>query len=134
MTELRFEGVTVRYGDVVALDNLDLRAGAGELLVLVGPSGSGKSTALRILAGLEPPSGGAVFIGDQDVTTLAPHRRGVAMVFQDYALYPHLTVAQPASASGSRRWRGSWNWGICWGGIPTSCPGDSNSASRWPGR
>ena len=94
MTDLRFEGVSARYGDVVALDDLDLRAATGELLVLVGPSGSGKSTALRILAGLEEPSAGAVFIGNQDVTALAPHRRGVAMVFQDYALYPHLSVEQ----------------------------------------
>jgi ABC-type sugar transport system ATPase subunit len=94
VTDLRFEGVTARYGDVVALDALDLRADPGELLVLVGPSGSGKSTALRILAGLEQPSAGSVFIADRDVTKVAPHRRGVAMVFQDYALYPHLTVEQ----------------------------------------
>ena len=94
MTDLRFDAVTARYGDVTALDALTLQAAPGELLVLVGPSGSGKSTALRILAGLEEPSSGSVFIGDRDVTTVAPHQRGLAMVFQDYALYPHLTVEQ----------------------------------------
>jgi ABC-type sugar transport system ATPase subunit len=87
-----FEGVTARYGDVVALDDLTLEAKSGELLVLVGPSGSGKSTALRVLAGLEHPAAGRVFIGDTDVTDTPAHRRGVGMVFQDYALYPHLTV------------------------------------------
>jgi ABC-type sugar transport system ATPase subunit len=92
MTAIGFEGVTARYGDVVALDGLTLAAAAGELLVLVGPSGSGKSTALRVLAGLEQPVAGRVTIGDRDVTTVAPHQRRVAMIFQDYALYPHLTV------------------------------------------
>ena len=91
---IELDGVTACYGDVVALDALDLVVEPGELLVLVGPSGSGKSTALRILAGLETPSAGRIVIGDRDVTFLPPHRRGVAMVFQDYALYPHLTVAQ----------------------------------------
>lgn len=87
-----FEGVSAQYGDVAALVELTLEAAGGELLVLVGPSGSGKSTALRVLAGLEQPVSGHVFIGDRDVTRVAPHQRGVAMVFQDYALYPHLTV------------------------------------------
>ncbi len=87
-----FEGVTAGYGDVVALDNLTLEAASGELLVLVGPSGSGKSTALRVLAGLQPPTAGRVVIGGRDVTSAPPHERRVAMVFQDYALYPHLTV------------------------------------------
>jgi ABC-type sugar transport system ATPase subunit len=89
-----FEQVTQRYGETVALDALDLQVRAGELLVLVGPSGSGKSTALRILAGLERPVRGRVRIGGRDVTADAPHRRGIAMVFQDYALYPHLTAGE----------------------------------------
>ena len=87
-----FEDVCAQYGDVVALRELTLEAATGELLVLVGPSGSGKSTALRVLAGLERPVAGRVLIGDRDVTTAPPHQRGVAMIFQDYALYPHLTV------------------------------------------
>src|SRR6185437_3894964 len=67
--------------------------GDGELMVLVGPSGSGKTTALRMLAGLEEVDAGSVYIGDRDVTDLAPKKRYVAMVFQSYALYPYLTVA-----------------------------------------
>jgi ABC-type sugar transport system ATPase subunit len=89
-----FEGVTKRYADHLALDGLDLEVRAGELLVLVGPSGSGKSTALRVLAGLTELDRGRVLVGGRDVTALRPDRRGVAMVFQDYALYPHLTVAE----------------------------------------
>jgi ABC-type sugar transport system ATPase subunit len=81
-----------RADEVVALDGLDLEARAGELLVLVGPSGSGKSTALRVLAGIEPATAGTVRIGEDDVTALPPHRRDVAMVFQDLALFPHLTA------------------------------------------
>jgi ABC-type sugar transport system ATPase subunit len=92
--EVALDGVTVRYGDVVAIDAVDLAAASGELVVLVGPSGSGKSTALRVLAGLEPPSSGRVLLGGRDVTRDPPPTRGVAMVFQDYALYPHLTARQ----------------------------------------
>jgi multiple sugar transport system ATP-binding protein len=77
-----------------AVSNLDLEIHDGELLVLVGPSGSGKSTALRMLAGLEPLDNGAIFIGDRDVTGVRPRDRDIAMVFQNYALYPQLTVAE----------------------------------------
>ncbi|CAN5271792.1 ATP-binding cassette domain-containing protein [soil metagenome] len=90
---MRLQGVTKHYGDVRALDDLTLDVRAGELMVLVGPSGSGKSTVLRVLAGLEPMDAGTVHVDGHDVTDLAPHRRDIAMVFQDYALYPHLTVA-----------------------------------------
>jgi multiple sugar transport system ATP-binding protein len=76
-----------------AVDSLDLDIGDGEFLVLVGPSGCGKSTSLRMLAGLEEVNGGAIRIGERDVTHLAPKDRDVAMVFQNYALYPHMTVA-----------------------------------------
>ncbi|WP_190816781.1 ABC transporter ATP-binding protein [Saccharopolyspora pogona] len=79
---------------VRAVDQLELDIADGEFLVLVGPSGSGKSTALRMLAGLEDVDEGAIRIGDQDVTELAPKDRDIAMVFQNYALYPHMTVAQ----------------------------------------
>ncbi|MDQ3627251.1 MAG: ABC transporter ATP-binding protein [Actinomycetota bacterium] len=92
LVAVRFGAVDKAYGPVPALQRFSLDVEPGELLVLVGPSGSGKSTALRVLAGLEEPSAGTVHVGGRDVTTTAPHRRDVAMVFQDYALYPHLTV------------------------------------------
>jgi multiple sugar transport system ATP-binding protein len=76
-----------------AVDKLDIEIGDGEFLVLVGPSGCGKSTSLRMLAGLEDVSEGAIRIGDRDVTNLAPKDRDIAMVFQNYALYPHMSVA-----------------------------------------
>jgi multiple sugar transport system ATP-binding protein len=79
-------------GDVVAVDDVDLEIGDGEFLVLVGPSGCGKSTLLRMIAGLEGVSAGKIRIGDREVTELAPRSRDVAMVFQNYALYPHMRV------------------------------------------
>ena len=75
-----------------AVDSLDLDIVDGELLVLVGPSGSGKSTALRMLAGLEPLDGGDIMIGERNVSAVRPRDRDIAMVFQNYALYPHMTV------------------------------------------
>ena len=77
-----------------AVDQLDIEIGDGEFLVLVGPSGCGKSTSLRMLAGLEDVNGGRILIGDRDVTNLAPKDRDIAMVFQNYALYPHMSVAE----------------------------------------
>jgi ABC-type sugar transport system ATPase subunit len=95
MASVRLESIRKRYrGGHEALAGLDLALADGELMVLVGPSGSGKSTALRIVAGLETPSAGRVYIGERDVTTWSPRERDVAMVFQSYALYPHKTVAQ----------------------------------------
>jgi multiple sugar transport system ATP-binding protein len=95
MAEIRFEQATRIYPgtDTPAVDRLDLHVENGEFVVLVGPSGSGKTTALRMLAGLEEVDEGAVFIGDRDVTFVPPKKRDVAMVFQNYALYPYLTVA-----------------------------------------
>src|SRR4051794_15884999 len=96
MTEVRYMDATRTYEgtDVPAVDSLNLDVGDGELLVLVGPSGSGKSTALRMLAGLEPLDGGSVHIGDRDVSNVRPRDRDIAMVFQNYALYPQLSVAE----------------------------------------
>jgi multiple sugar transport system ATP-binding protein len=95
VAEVRFEQATRIYpgNDEPAVDALDLAIADGELMVLVGPSGSGKTTALRMLAGLEEVDAGAVKIGDRDVSDDPPKRRDVAMVFQNYALYPYLTVA-----------------------------------------
>ena len=94
MAEVRFEEATKVYPgtEVAAVDALDLHVEDGELMVLVGPSGSGKTTALRMLAGLEEVDAGSIFIGDRDVTDVQPKHRDVAMVFQNYALYPYLTV------------------------------------------
>src|SRR6266511_1108319 len=87
--------LTKRYtGDVVALDDVSLEIEDGEVIVLVGPSGCGKSTLLRIVAGLEEATDGHIAIGGSDVTDLAPRHRDIAMVFQTYALYPHMTVRQ----------------------------------------
>ncbi len=86
--------VTKKYGDVLAVDRLSLEVTDGEFLVLLGPSGCGKSTALRMIAGLEAITGGTITLGDTVVNDVEPKNRDVAMVFQSYALYPHMTVAQ----------------------------------------
>ncbi|MFO1302185.1 MAG: ABC transporter ATP-binding protein [Burkholderiales bacterium] len=92
MTGVRFEGVGKRFGSVEALTGLDLAIGEGEFVSLLGPSGSGKSTTLNVLAGLLPADTGSVFIGERRVNDLPPDKRDIAMVFQNYALYPHMTV------------------------------------------
>jgi multiple sugar transport system ATP-binding protein len=92
MAGVRFEGVTKRFGDVVAVDDFSLDIPDGEFLVLVGPSGCGKSTVLRLLAGLEELSEGAIYIGEREVSRVQAKDRDIAMVFQTYALYPHMTV------------------------------------------
>ena len=94
MATVTFKGATRIYPGSTkpAVDKLDLEIEDGEFLVLVGPSGCGKSTSLRMLAGLEEVNEGAIFIGDRDVTNLPPKDRDIAMVFQNYALYPHMTV------------------------------------------
>ncbi len=95
MATVTFDSASRIYpgGDRPAVDQLDLHVEDGEFLVLVGPSGSGKSTALRMLAGLEDVNSGVIRIGDRDVTDVQPKDRDIAMVFQNYALYPHMTVA-----------------------------------------
>ena len=93
MTGVVVRQLSKRFGEVVALDGVDLEAQPGELLVIVGPSGCGKSTLLRCVAGLETVDEGVVLIGERDVTRLRPGARNVSMVFQSYALFPHLSVA-----------------------------------------
>jgi ABC-type sugar transport system ATPase subunit len=92
MASVRFRDVTKRFGEVEAVRSLTLDIADGEFVVLVGPSGSGKTTALRLLAGLEAITGGEVLIGGRVVNRVAPRERDIAMVFQDYALYPQMTV------------------------------------------
>jgi len=94
MAGVSWSGVRKEYGSVAALGGLDLEARDGELLVVVGPSGSGKTTLLRVTAGLEALTAGSVAIGGRDVTRMPPGRRNVAMVFQSYALFPHLTAEE----------------------------------------
>jgi len=94
MAELQLRGVNKDFGAVKVIKNVDLDIGNGEFVVFVGPSGCGKSTLLRTISGLEEITSGQVFIGGEDVTEYDPSERGVAMVFQSYALYPHMTVEQ----------------------------------------
>ncbi len=94
MSGVQLEKLSKRFGDRVIVKEVTIDVADGEFLVLVGPSGCGKTTTLRMLAGLEDATGGAIRIGDRDVTNLAPRLRNVAMVFQSYALYPHKTVRE----------------------------------------
>jgi len=102
MPLLSIEGVSKHYSDETAVDNFDLEVEDGESLVLLGPSGCGKSTLLRMIAGLETPDTGRILLDGQDITYLPPHRRPVNMMFQSYALFPHLSV-QDNIAFGLRR-------------------------------
>jgi multiple sugar transport system ATP-binding protein len=94
VSSVEYRGVAVRFDDVEALRSFDMLVPEGDFLVLLGPSGCGKTTALRVLAGLETPTSGRVLLGEEDVTELQPRDRDVAMVFQNYALYPHMSVEQ----------------------------------------
>jgi multiple sugar transport system ATP-binding protein len=106
MAEIALSGVSKSFGDAKAVSGLDLRIGDGEFVVLLGPTGAGKTTTLRLIAGLEKPDLGTILIGGADATHAAPAARDVAFVFQQYSLYPHLTVfenlAFPLRAPGRR--------------------------------
>ncbi|HZP90439.1 MAG TPA: ABC transporter ATP-binding protein [Actinomycetota bacterium] len=91
---VRLEGVHKHFGDVVAVDGVDLEVREGEFFSMLGPSGSGKTTCLRMIAGFEAPTRGRILLGGSDVTRLAPYERDVNTVFQDYALFPHMTVEE----------------------------------------
>ena len=97
MVAIRLENVTKRYGNVVAVEGVSLEVGEGEFFFLLGPSGCGKTTLLRVITGFARPDTGDVYFGDRAVTSVPPHRRGLAMVFQSYALWPHLSVARNVS-------------------------------------
>ena len=92
--EVGVAGIRKTYGDVVAVDNVDLNVNAGEFFTLLGPSGSGKTTTLRMIAGFEQPDAGTITLGGEDITRVPPYSRDVNTVFQDYALFPHMTVAE----------------------------------------
>ena len=94
MAGVTISGVTKRFGDFTALHALDLEIREGEFLTLLGPSGCGKTTTLRLVAGFIQPTSGTIYLGDDDVTGVAPQHRRIGMVFQDYALFPHMTVRE----------------------------------------
>src|SRR5205085_4712978 len=94
VSAIELQTVSRLWGEARALDDISFRVEPGTFCVLLGPSGCGKSTTLRLIAGLDAPSAGTIAIGGRDVTRLAPAARGIAMVFQSYALFPHLTVAE----------------------------------------
>lgn len=91
---LRLKAVSKLYGETVAVKELTLEVAPGEFLFLLGPSGAGKTTVLRMIGGYEKPTSGSIILGEQDITRLPVHQRDIGMVFQSYALFPHMTVAQ----------------------------------------
>jgi putative spermidine/putrescine transport system ATP-binding protein len=96
---LRCEGLSKRYGSTLALDGVSFHVHEGEFVTLLGPSGSGKTTTLRLVAGFMRPTSGTIYVADRDITSIPPHRRDIGMVFQNYALFPHMTAAENISFS-----------------------------------
>jgi len=94
MSDIRLEGVTKRYGTFAAADQVDLSVTQGEFVTILGPSGSGKTTLLSLIAGLNRPTSGRIFIGGRDVTSATAQERNIGLVFQSYALFPHMTVLE----------------------------------------
>src|SRR5689334_13490123 len=94
LPRIRFEGVSKHYGTLCVIDNLDLEIGRGEFVSFLGPSGSGKTTMLMMLAGFEAPTAGAIWLDGNRIDRLRPHRRNMGVVFQNYALFPHMTVVE----------------------------------------
>ena len=144
---VRFENVEKSFGDVKVLRDFDLEVAPGEFVVLLGASGSGKTTALRILSGLETPSGGNVYIDDENVTEVLPKYRDISMVFQSYALYPHKTVAEnigfPLKVRGMDRlgWKrqlwmppSRFRSKTCWSAFRASCLAVNAKGSPSPAR
>ena len=147
-TAISVAGVCKRWGDTAAVDDVTFTASGGQFTVLLGPSGCGKSTTLRLIAGLESVSSGEIRLGDRDITSLAPARRELSMVFQSYALFPHLSVAEnilfglkvrrvEKSDAGAADLIGSptcWDCRACCTGDPVSYPADSSSVWPWDAR
>ena len=145
---ITLRGVAKAYGTTLALDHVDLDVRSGEFLTLLGPSGSGKTTLLMVLAGFIRPDQGSLRFGDQEVIRLAPHKRDVGMVFQNYALFPHIDVAAniafplklrgvAQAGNGAARRQPRWRWSSSAASAragSTSSPAASASASRWRAR
>ena len=149
MARIELDHVTKVYpGGVPAVNDLSLDIPDGDFMVLVGPSGSGKSTALRMVAGLEEVTSGEIRIGDRVVNDLPPKDRDIAMVFQNYALYPHMTVEENlafslqlhktpkarAAAAGRRGGQDAGVWSRSSSASRPPCPVASASGWRWAGR
>ena len=148
MAEIKLEKLTKVYADGTrAVDELDLEIEDAELVVLVGPSGCGKTSALRMVAGLEEITDGRVWLGDRVVNRVPPKGRDIAMIFQNYALYPHMSAyanmafalrcrrcrsARSRHASGARP--GCWGWSTYSRSDRELSPAASGSASRWAAR
>ncbi|GBD29964.1 Spermidine/putrescine import ATP-binding protein PotA [bacterium HR32] len=146
MASVQLAEVTKRFGSVAAVRRLTLEVRDGELLTLLGPSGCGKTTTLRLVAGFLAPEEGRIRFGGRDVTTLPPEHRNVGIVFQNYALFPHMTVAQNVAfglrcAGGPPR-RSGLGWGrsssafncrVWSNATPTNYPADNSSAWPWRG-
>ena len=123
---------------VVALDSINLTFDEGSFIALLGPSGCGKTTTLNCIAGLLEPTSGSIFFDDRDVTNLAPKDRNIGMVFQSYALYPHMKVIDNIAFSLKQngmkrpgRWHRSCRSSICLTGCPVNSPAVSSSEFRW---
>ena len=108
MSDIQISGLTKRYGNAAVLQELDLTVRDGEFLTLLGASGCGKSTLLKLIAGLDTPDTGSIRMGDRDLLALSPSARDCAMVFQSYALYPHMTVRENISMPLVMRGLGFW--------------------------
>jgi len=141
---IQFEKVSKSFGIMTVVDNLDLAIAKGEFVSMLGPSGSGKTTLLMMLAGFEKPTSGAIAVGGKRVDGLPPYKRNMGVVFQNYALFPHMTVAE--NVSFPLKMRGVSRSGIVervgkaldmgsWArfriGKRSNCPGDSNSVWPW---
>ncbi len=148
MPLLRIDAVVKKFGALRAVDRLSLEIRAGEFFALLGPSGCGKTTLLRMLAGFETPDEGRILLDGNDIAQVLPHQRPVNMMFQNYALFPHLTRARqyrvrtearaacrvPRSTPASPRWS-RWSGSRAWrSGGPISFPAARSSAWRWRAR
>jgi len=147
VADIVLDHVSKRFPDgTTAVDDANLMIGDGEFVILAGPSGCGKSTCLNMIAGLEDITDGQLRIGGRVVNQLAPKDRDIAMVFQSYALYPHMTVREnmgfgsswpgstgPRSTARSTRRPSSWSSPSCWTASRPTCPGASASGWPWAG-
>ena len=144
---LSIQHVRKTFGTTTVVQDFNLDAGAGEFVSFLGPSGCGKTTVLRMVAGFEEPTAGSIVVAGKDITRLKPNQRNIGMVFQAYALFPNLTVAQNvgfglkvagmAKADADKRVAEMLASSSCRNSataIPISSPAASSSASRWPGR